>query len=138
MGKLAIKQAELKKVQDKVDVLEKDLRETQARKKQLEEEVDDCTQKLERAQKLIGGLGGEKVRWSETAASLKDVYTNLTGDVLVSSGMIAYLGAFTAAFRTKISEDWVNICQENKVPSSERFSMRDVLGDPVKIRQWTI
>ena len=78
------------------------------------------------------------MRWSETAASLKDVYTNLTGDVLVSSGMIAYLGAFTAAFRTKISEDWVNICQENKVPSSERFSMRDVLGDPVKIRQWTI
>ena len=26
-------------------------------------------------------------------------FTNLIGDVLVSSGVVAYLGAFTAAFR---------------------------------------
>lgn len=55
-----------------------------------------------RAKKLIESLGGEKGRWGELAIKLKEDYKNLTGDVLISSGMIAYLGAFTAAYRTKI------------------------------------
>lgn len=50
--------------------------------------------------KLIDNLGGEKGRWGELAKELKVNYTNLTGDILVSSGLIAYLGAFTSAFRS--------------------------------------
>jgi dynein heavy chain len=50
--------------------------------------------------KLIDSLGGEKGRWGELAKELKVSYQNLTGDILISSGLIAYLGAFTAAFRT--------------------------------------
>ena len=52
-----------------------------------------------RAEKLIGGLGGEKSRWSQAAKDLRRQYDNLTGDVLVSAGVVAYLGAFTSAFR---------------------------------------
>ncbi len=52
-----------------------------------------------RATKLIGGLGGEKARWTEVAKKLGDDYINLTGDVLLSSGFIAYLGAFTITYR---------------------------------------
>ncbi len=32
--------------------------------------MEECTLKLERAEKLITGLGGEKVRWTEAAAAL--------------------------------------------------------------------
>lgn len=56
---------------------------------------------------MIGGLGGEKARWNEEAITLGGVYKNLTGDVLISSGMIAYLGAFTSVFRDMLSKDWV-------------------------------
>ena len=49
-------------------------------------QVDLCGKKLERAEKLIGGLGGEKDRWSAAARSLQDIFENLTGDVLISSG----------------------------------------------------
>ena len=52
-----------------------------------------------RAEKLIGGLGGEKDRWSKAATDLAVQYDNLTGDILCSSGVVAYLGAFTSAFR---------------------------------------
>lgn len=38
-------------------------------------------------------------RWSTAAKELGKKYINLTGDVLVSSGIVAYLGAFTSAFR---------------------------------------
>ena len=42
-------------------------------------QVDLCAKKLDRAQKLIGGLGGEKDRWTQAAASLQKTYDNLTG-----------------------------------------------------------
>lgn len=58
-----------------------------------------CSKKLERAEQLIGGLGGEKTRWSETALNLGEVYKNLTGDILISAAIVAYLGAFTSSYR---------------------------------------
>ena len=45
-------------------------------------QVDQCAKKLDRAQKLIGGLGGEKDRWTQAAASLQQTYDNLTGQIL--------------------------------------------------------
>lgn len=44
---------------------------------------------------LIESLGGEKGRWLELGEKLKEDYKKLTGDILLSSGMVAYLGAFT-------------------------------------------
>ena len=40
------------------------------KKAELEANIDLCSKKLVRAEKLIGGLGGEKTRWTETAKSL--------------------------------------------------------------------
>lgn len=91
-----------------------------------------------RATTLIGGLGGEKARWNEESIRLGGVYTNLTGDVLISSGMIAYLGAFTSVFRHHLSEDWVQNCVEKNIPNSGAFSLQRVLGDPVSIRNWIL
>ena len=54
--------------------------------------MDLCSKKLDRATKLIGGLGGEKTRWTEVAEKLGKDYVNLTGDVLLSAAFIAYLG----------------------------------------------
>jgi len=54
---------------------------------------------MQRAEQLIGGLGGEKTRWNETALELARQYINLTGDILISSGIVAYLGAFTSSYR---------------------------------------
>lgn len=70
-----------------------------------------CAKKLVRAEKLIGGLGGEKDRWTQAAEHLQIVYDNLLGDVLVSAGVIAYLGPFTAHFREQAVKDWTGLCQ---------------------------
>lgn len=48
---------------------------------------------------LIENLGGEKGRWGELAEKLRQFFTLLTGDVLISSGVIAYLGPFTPTYR---------------------------------------
>lgn len=99
MSDLDKKRASLKEVQDKLSKLEQQLESNKKKKLDLENQVDLCTKKLDRAEQLIGGLGGEKDRWNQAAIDLSVKYTNLTGDIIISSGEIAYLGAFTSAFR---------------------------------------
>lgn len=136
MKVLNVKQAELKVIVDKVNILKADLKQTQDKKTDLEAQVKDCEERLVKAESLIGGLGGEKVRWKAEAERLAIVYNNLTGDVLISSGMIAYLGAFTSTFRGDLSEQWVTLCEEMEIPNSGKFSLQRVLGSPVTIRNW--
>ena len=42
------------------------------KKVDLENQVDLCTKKLDRAEQLIGGLGGEKDRWVASAGNPLD------------------------------------------------------------------
>lgn len=44
---------------------------------------------------LIGGLSDEKVRWQETVENLENMLDNISGNVLVAAGFVAYLGPFT-------------------------------------------
>ncbi|XP_009572642.1 PREDICTED: dynein heavy chain 7, axonemal-like, partial [Fulmarus glacialis] len=99
MDGLRKKQADLREVQDKLAVLQQTLESKKQEKADLEKQVDLCSKKLQRAEQLIGGLGGEKTRWHETALELGRQYINLTGDILISSGIVAYLGAFTSSYR---------------------------------------
>ncbi len=55
--------------------------------------------KKNRAETLIGSLGSEKNRWSESALALNDSLVNVVGDVLLAGGCVAYLGCFTVDVR---------------------------------------
>ena len=107
MTALRGKQAELKAVMDKLAALDADLQEKKNRKEKLERDVHMCSVKLDRAEKLITGLGGEKTRWTAAARSLGDQYIKLTGDVLLAAAQIAYLGPFTAVYRC-VRQSWVS------------------------------
>jgi dynein heavy chain len=48
---------------------------------------------------LLDGLGGEKDRWEVNVIDLAELYEDLIGDILVSAGIISYLGAFTQSYR---------------------------------------
>uniref|UniRef100_A0A803VKC7 Dynein axonemal heavy chain 12 n=1 Tax=Ficedula albicollis TaxID=59894 RepID=A0A803VKC7_FICAL len=132
------KRGELAAVEGRLAALEKTFAEKTEEKARLEFQVDLCAKKLERAEKLIGGLGGEKTRWNQAACDLQEEYDNLTGDTLISAGIIAYLGAFTAGFRQECTKDWSKLCEEKEIPCSENFSLSKNLGDPIKIRAWNI
>lgn len=65
-------------------------------------------------------------------------YINITGDVLLSAGVVAYLGAFTVDFRQECVEQWCDLCKRKGIPHSPSFSLNETLGEPVKIRAWQI
>uniref|UniRef100_A0A8D3EB25 Dynein axonemal heavy chain 7 n=1 Tax=Scophthalmus maximus TaxID=52904 RepID=A0A8D3EB25_SCOMX len=138
MEMLNIKRAELKTVVDRLQSLNDDLAAMINKKQELEDNIELCSQKLIRAEKLIGGLGGEKDRWTEAARLLGIRYINLTGDILLSSGTVSYLGAFTVDYRTECQEQWRIVCKDKKIPCSEDFTLSNTLGNQVSIRSWQI
>ena len=138
METLDEKRAELAAVEAKLTALKDSLREKIEMKESLEIQVDQCEKKLVRAEKLIGGLGGEKDRWSQSAKDLQFLYDNLIGDVLISSGVVAYLGPFTTSYRSACVSEWVKSCTDCGITCSQDFSLSKTLGDPIKIRAWNI
>ncbi|XP_054535146.1 dynein axonemal heavy chain 7 isoform X6 [Pan troglodytes] len=138
MDGLRKKQAALKEVQDKLARLQDTLELNKQKKADLENQVDLCSKKLERAEQLIGGLGGEKTRWSHTALELGQLYINLTGDILISSGVVAYLGAFTSTYRQNQTKEWTTLCKGRDIPCSDDCSLMGTLGEAVTIRTWNI
>lgn len=70
MEKLNSKRAELKEVEDKMANLERCFKDMNDKKEDLERQADLVGKKLVRAEKLIGGLGGENERWSEGDSDL--------------------------------------------------------------------
>nr|CAI5856319.1 unnamed protein product [Callosobruchus analis] len=138
MDTLNAKRAELQIVADKLQALNDEFAAETKKKKDLEDEINLCSQKLDRAEKLIGGLGGEKTRWSETAAALHGLLGNVIGDVLLSAGTIAYLSPFTVNYRQDLLKGWNEFSFETGIPCSQNFSLVTTMGEPVVIRAWNI
>lgn len=138
MQKLEEKRAVLKAVTDKLQALKDELSAMVKKKDELAFNIDLCGKKLERAEQLIGGLGGERARWTSFAEEMAHLYTRVTGDILLSSGIVAYLGPFTVTYRSDCLKEWQRLCNERNIPCSENFSLRSTLGQPVLIRDWQI
>merc|ERR1711871_881981 len=93
------KQDELQALMDKLAELQRQLDEAMKKKEDLADQVDMCAKRLDRAASRIDGLGGEKVRWKQLSNELQATYDNVTGDIMLAAGVIAYMGAFTASYR---------------------------------------
>jgi dynein heavy chain len=64
---------------------------------------------LDRAEKLIQGLGGEKDSWRRKAEESQAETRNIIGDCMLSSGIIAYLGAFPSGYRETAIAAWKDL-----------------------------
>jgi dynein heavy chain len=135
---LAEKQAVLKQVMDNLAALERSLQEADDRKCSLQQQVTDCANKLRRAEALITGLGGEKTRWTEMSRQLQLRQENVTGDIVLSAGVIAYLGTFTNQYRDDAVAAWCTLLRVRNIACNPRFSLRETLGNEVAIRSWVI
>ncbi|CAG9584340.1 unnamed protein product [Danaus chrysippus] len=138
MNTLNEKRAQLQSVLDKLQALNDEFAEMTRKKKGLEDEIALCSTKLSRAEQLIGGLGGEKARWTDLAHQLEELLGNIIGDVLLAAGFIAYLGPYTVNYRRELIQMWNDRTKELEIPCSLNFSLISTLGEPVVIRAWNI
>ncbi|XP_021930622.1 dynein heavy chain 12, axonemal isoform X3 [Zootermopsis nevadensis] len=138
MALLEEKRSQLQTLETELAELRQKLEEANKHKKELEDEVHLCENKLVRAEKLIGGLGGEKARWASAANALQENYESLAGDILICCGIIAYLSPFTTSYRNECVEDWRTYIIELNIPCSRVFNFQSVLGSDMKIQNWNI
>ncbi len=87
---------------------------------------------------MIGGLEGEKVRWTDTVKTLGEKIALLIGDCLIAAGMVSYAGPFTAQYRSELEEEWRAQVKKLGIKHTPNISMRNVLGDDVLIRIWSV
>uniref|UniRef100_A0A6P7FR39 Dynein heavy chain 7, axonemal-like n=1 Tax=Diabrotica virgifera virgifera TaxID=50390 RepID=A0A6P7FR39_DIAVI len=138
MTMLLEKRAQVKKLEEQLAILKEQLDIAQKKQQELQAEVDLCNNKLLRAKKLIGGLGGEKDRWTTAAEVLQVQYDGLAGDILLSCGIISYLSPFNSAFRVMLMKAWHQYVKSLGIPTAEVFDMATVLGSDVTIQNWNI
>jgi dynein heavy chain len=136
--KLAVKQAELKAVTDRVDALKKKCDDTVAEKQAVTEEIERTKQRLVRAEKLTVGLADELVRWKLTVEQTGDKAQKLIGDVFLASAAISYYGAFTGMYRKKLMSHWKGFIDEKGLPGTDKCTLISALSHPVRVREWQL
>jgi dynein heavy chain len=136
--KLEAAQSKLREVNAKIEKLESDFNAAVEQQDTLQKDMDMCLVKLERAHKLIGGLGGEKARWGQNVTDLTAAMGLLPGDCIVAAGMVAYTGPFTAGFRLQFEETWRDGLKQLNMTYTEGTSMKSCIGEPIKMQQWVV
>jgi len=66
------KKDNLQKINDKIQVKQDELAKTVKSKEDNQAAIEISIVKLDRADRLLGGLGGENTRWTKTVSVLKD------------------------------------------------------------------
>lgn len=69
-----------------------------------QQEADKTYTTIELANRLIGGLASEKIRWAKAVSAYREQEKNLPGDVLLISAFISYVGCFTKQYRIDLLE----------------------------------
>ena len=138
-AQLQAAQDELQAVTDKMMTLKAKYDESNNTKEKLLAESAELEAKLDRAQRLVGGLGGERSRWDSSATDLENRVEALVGDCAISAAFLSYGGPFNSEFRTELLQvTWLPTMRKLEVPASDSYSFSEFLADPSDVRQWNI
>ena len=114
-----------------------------AAKMKCQAEADATGATISLANRLVGGLASEKIRWGESVQNLKEQLVMLPGDVLLVSSFISYLGCFTKPYRVELMDKkWLPHLKkvEQTIPMSLGYVGANVLSlltDDAIIAGWS-
>lgn len=96
-------------------------------------EADKTNKIIGLANRLVGGLASEKIRWGEAVVGFKQELITIPGDCLMTTAFLSYAGTFSKEYRTKMYEgSWLPFIrgQEPPIPTSKRM-VKNVEGNEV-------
>ncbi|KAM8731517.1 dynein axonemal heavy chain 5 [Acanthopagrus schlegelii] len=144
-ARLVVAQTELAKAQEQLDAKQKELDAVQAlydaamkEKQDLEDDAQACRRKMANATALIDGLGGEKVRWTDSSAGFQTQIKHLVGDVLLSAGFLSYAGPFNQEYRSLLLQQWKREMEEKVIPFSSDLNVIGLLVDNATVSEWNL
>lgn len=90
---------EFAKLAARLQELEDTYNTTTSRMKAFKDELDNLQVKIDRGDKLISGLSGEKTRWEASLIILDEDYDQLVGNCVLAAAFMSYCGPFPSDFR---------------------------------------
>jgi len=107
---------EFKALADKLAELEETYKKTTSEMAAYKAELHNLQVKIDRGDKLITGLAGEKTRWEATLIELDDQYEKLIGDCILAAAFMSYCGPFPSEYRDSLIANWVSQVELHKIP----------------------
>lgn len=105
----------------------------------VQQEADLTNKTINLANRLVGGLASENVRWADAVARFKEQALTLPGDVLLVSAFISYVGCFTRQYRQDLMEKhWLPFLNglAYPIPRSTELDVLSLLTDAATIAGW--
>ena len=144
--KQAAAQEKLRQIQNKINALEEALGKLTAEfekatsaKLKCQQEAETTGKTIELANRLVGGLASENVRWAEAVKQFKEQEKTIPGDVLLITAYISYMGCFTKSFRLDLMNNhWLPMIQNMSqlLPITEGLDPLTLLTDDASIATW--
>ncbi|XP_054702261.1 dynein axonemal heavy chain 17 [Grus americana] len=146
-AELAEAQEKLSRIKNKVADLNANLaaltaefEKATAEKIKCQQEADATNRVVTLANRLIGGLASENVRWAESVEMLREQEKTLCGDVLLVSAFVSYVGYFTKKYRAELLEKhWVPFLSGLAVPIpiTPGLDPLSLLTDDADVAAWS-
>ncbi|CAB3241783.1 unnamed protein product [Arctia plantaginis] len=133
---LANAKAKMQELLEGIAKLNEYLAEKEEEKRKMEEDINLCLARMDRANRLLNGLSSERVRWIKTIKELDIAIVNLIGDIQLSACAVGYITPFTDEFRRELLAEWMQHIEAVNVPHTPGATPLTTLGDAVQIRQW--
>lgn len=136
--KLSKIKARIQELDDNLGELTASFEEATSAKLRCQQEADRTAKTIELANRLVGGLASENVRWAESVAKFKQQALTLPGDVLLIAAFISYVGAFSKVYRVELMSEWLEFLkgQNVPIPFTEGLDHISLLTDNALIAQW--
>ncbi|GAA6104763.1 dynein heavy chain 9, axonemal [Tachysurus ichikawai] len=123
-AELSSAQEKLSVIKAKINLLNENLAKLTAKfekatadKLKCQQEAETTARTISLANRLVGGLASENVRWAEAVANFKHQERTLCGDVLLITAFVSYLGYFTKRYRHELMDNtWRPYISQLKVP----------------------
>lgn len=112
----------------------------QAELAKLKKEEEQLNANLQRANKLVESLTGERIRWMNTIEVLKEELKKIPGDCVLATAFMCYSGSLTGKYRKQLITVWMGAIRKQEIPSSftDNFNVASYLVDPAVIYQWSV
>jgi len=125
---LGAAQKNVEEVQEKLKILTEKFEAAVGEKKEVELQAQVLMNRADLAQRLVGGLASENVRWSSEIENLKKSSLTLTGDCMLAAGFVSYVGAFDQELRQELwKKQWTADLIDRKIPMTENSDPLSVL-----------
>eukprot|EP00041_Stephanoeca_diplocostata_P039521 m.1633795 g.1633795 ORF g.1633795 m.1633795 type:complete len:4492 (+) comp25411_c0_seq1:204-13679(+) len=138
-NKLAKIMAKIAELDAALNKLKAEFQEATDAKLACQAEADKTAKIIGLANRLVGGLASENVRWGEAVEKFKAQMVTIPGDTLITTAFLSYTGCFSKAYREVLmNEKWVPYLdkQDTKIPVTPDLDPLDLLTDGATIAGW--